>query len=124
MHKSSEKKLGITFAIVFSLIGLWPILTSGPIRLWSLSIAILFLAIAFLIPQILKPLNVAWMKLGEALGKIVAPIVMAFIFFTIVTPISFFVKILGKDLLALKFSKNNSYWIKRKKNITTMDKQF
>jgi len=49
---------------------------------------------------------------------------MALVFFIIVTPISFFVRILGKDLLMLKFSKNNSYWIKRQKNLTTMDKQF
>jgi hypothetical protein len=49
---------------------------------------------------------------------------MALIFFTILTPISFLVRILGKDLLKLKFSKKNSYWIQRKKNITTMDKQF
>ena len=72
----------------------------------------------------MKTLNKIWIKLGELLGKLIAPIVMALVFFIIVTPISFFVRILGKDLLMLKFSKNNSYWIKRQKNITTMDKQF
>jgi hypothetical protein len=51
-------------------------------------------------------------------------IIMALIFFTIVTPISLLVRVLGKDLLRLKFSKNDTYWIKRVKNITTMDKQF
>ena len=49
---------------------------------------------------------------------------MALVFFTIVTPISFIVRILGKDLLKLKFTNENSYWLKRSKNVTTMDKQF
>ena len=49
---------------------------------------------------------------------------MALVFFIILTPISFIVRILGKDILRLKFSKNETYWIKREKNITTMDKQF
>jgi len=80
--------------------------------------------LAFLKPKLLKPLNHNWIKLGEIIGKVIAPIVMALVFFIIVTPISFLVRVLGKDLLKLKFSKNNSYWIKRKENITTMDKQF
>jgi len=49
---------------------------------------------------------------------------MALIFFVIVTPISFIVRIIGKDLLKLKFSKNISYWIKRTEDVKTMDKQF
>ena len=49
---------------------------------------------------------------------------MALIFFFILTPISLIVRMFGKDLLKLKMSNDNSYWIKREKNITTMDKQF
>jgi hypothetical protein len=33
-------------------------------------------------------------------------------------------RVFKKDLIGLKFSKNKSYWIKRKENIKTMDKQF
>jgi hypothetical protein len=124
MNKSSDKNFGVIFSVFFFLIGLWPLLSLNSIRVWSICLAIIFLVLSFFRPNILRPLNNSWVKLGEILGKIIAPIIMALIFFTILTPISFLVRILGKDLLKLKFSKKNSYWIQRKKNITTMDKQF
>ena len=124
MKKSSEKSFGILFSVLFFLIGLWPLLYTAEIRVWSIILAFIFLTLAYLKPELLKPLNRTWIKLGEVIGKIIAPIIMALVFFTIVTPISFLVRVLGKDILMLKFSKKNSYWIKRKNNITTMDKQF
>jgi len=124
MKKSSEKSFGVLFFGLFLIIGLWPLLNSAEIRVWSIMLSFAFLILAYLQPKLLKPLNRSWIKLGEILGRIVAPIIMALIFFTIVTPISLLVRVLGKDLLRLKFSKNDTYWIKRVKNITTMDKQF
>jgi hypothetical protein len=124
MKKSSEKSFGIVFSIFFSLIGLWPLLNLSSVRVWSIVLAFLFLATAFVYPKVLRPLNHIWIKLGDVLGKFISPIVMALIFFAIVTPISFLVRALGKDLLKLKFSKNTSYWIRRKQNITSMKKQY
>jgi large-conductance mechanosensitive channel len=124
MKKSTEKSFGIIFSILFSLIALWPLLNKDQVRVWSIILAFIFLVLAYLKPDLLKPLNNTWIQFGEIVGKIIAPIIMAFVFFIIVTPISLLMKILGKDLLMLKFSKKNSYWIKRKENITTMDKQF
>ena len=124
MKISSEKKFGKVFSIIFLVIGLWRLLNQGSIRIWSIGLAFLFLTAALFLPRSLRILNNSWIKFGEILGKIVAPIIMALVFFIILTPISFIVRILGKDILRLKFSKNETYWIKREKNITTMDKQF
>ena len=124
MKKSSEKSFGILFFIVFLLIAIWPLFGDGSIRYWSLVLAFIFFGIALLKQELLKPLNIAWIKFGEMLGKVIAPIVMALVFFIILTPTSIIVRLFGKDLLKLKFSKDSSYWIKREKNITSMDKQF
>ena len=124
MKTSSEKSFGLLFFSFFLIIGLWPLLNASPIKIWSIILSFIILIIVFFKPSLLRTLNKIWIKLGELLGKLISPIIMALVFFIIVTPISFFVRILGKDLLMLKFSKNNSYWIKRQKNITTMDKQF
>ena len=124
MKKSSEKSFGILFSIIFFLIAIWFFLEDGKFIFWALALSFIFLFVAFLKKELLKPLNIAWIKLGEILGKIIAPLVMTLIFFFILTPLSFIIRIFGKDLLKLKFSKDNSYWIKREKNITTMDKQF
>jgi hypothetical protein len=67
----------------------------------------------------------AWIKLGEILGLIIAPIVMAIVYFIVLTPISLIVRVFGKDILDMKFDKKlESYWINRKKNLGSMKKQF
>ena len=74
--------------------------------------------------KILSPLNNSWIRLGEVLGRIISPLVMALIYFVILTPLSFIIRLSGKDLLKLKFSKDNSYWIARDKSVGSMKKQF
>ena len=74
--------------------------------------------------KLLSPLNLIWIKFVTLIGKIIAPIVMAIIYFVILTPVGLCVRLFGKDLLNIKFSKKNSYWIKREKRISSMRKQF
>lgn len=124
INKSSNKSFGIIFSIVFLLIALYPVLHNGNLRIWSIIISLIFLILGLLNSNLLNPLNKSWMKLGELLGKVVPPIVMAAIFFLIVTPMSLLVKVFGKDLLKLKLSNERTYWIKREKNVGSMDRQF
>ena len=124
MKNSSNKSFGILFFIVFLIIGLWPLYHSNPIRLWSVIVAVIFLILGLLNSKILSPFNKVWVKFGELLGKIIAPIVMFIVFFVILTPLSLIVRIFKKDLLKVKYSKEKSYWIKREKNIGSMKKQF
>ncbi len=123
--KTSEKSFGILFGVIFLIISLWPLLNSNNLRLWSLAVSLTFFLISFLKPSLFKPFNNAWIKLGELLGRIIAPIVMAIVYFLILTPISLLVRLFGKDLIGMKFSNEiKSYWIKREKNLGSMDKQF
>ena len=108
----SNKNFGLTFFIVFLIISFWPLMHNEQIRIWSLVIALIFLILGMSNSKILTPLNAIWFKFGLFLGKIVSPIVMGIIFFLVVTPISIVMKIFGKDLLNLKYNKNNSYWIR------------
>ena len=123
-NKDNNKSFGILFFIVFLLIAIWPVLESESIRVWSLAISIIFLVLGIINSKILSPLKKGWIKLGEILGKVVAPVVMGFIYFVVITPIGVIKRLFGKDLLNIKFNKNKSYWIKRDKNINTMKRQF
>ena len=125
MKKSSEKSFGILFGIIFMLIAFWPLFYSKDIQLWSLVVASIFLIFAFIKPNLLKKPNNLWIIFGEILGFIIAPIVMALIYFLILTPISLLLRVSGKDLLNLKYEKKlKSYWVSRKKNIGKMNRQF
>ena len=121
---SSNRSFGIVFSIVFAILSFWPIISGDPLRLWSIPISVIFLVLGLLNSKLLNPLNIVWVKFGELLGRIIAPIVMAIIYFIIVTPIGLFMRLIGKDLLNLKFSKANTYWIKREKKVGSMKKQF
>tara|TARA_Y100000034_G_scaffold106112_1_gene134580 strand:- start:605 stop:982 length:378 start_codon:yes stop_codon:yes gene_type:complete len=121
---SSNKSFGILFFIVFALISIWPLIQGGSLRIWSIPIAILFLILGLIDSKLLSPLNVVWVKFGELLGRIIAPVVMAIIYFFIITPIGLFMRLIRKDLLKIKSSNKQSYWIKREKNIGSMKRQF
>ena len=121
---SSNRSFGLLFFIVFFIIGLWPLKNDLELNYIFIGISIIFLILGLMNSKILTPFNKIWVKFGELLGRIIAPIVMAIIYFFILTPISLILRIFGKDLLNLKFSKEKSYWAKREKNIGSMDKQF
>ena len=120
----NNKSFGILFFIVFLLIAIWPLFASGPIRIWAIILSLIFLVLGVINSKLLTPFKKTWIKFGEILGKFIAPIVMGFIYFLIITPIGLFMRLIGKDLLSIKFDKEKSYWIKRSKNINTMKRQF
>ena len=120
----SNKSFGIVFFTVFLIIAIWPLLNGYEIRYWSLIISIVFLILGILNSKILTPLNKIWFKIGILLGNVISPIVMSIIFFLVVTPTSFIMKILGKDLLNLKKNTKNSYWIEKRNQNSRMKNQF
>ena len=120
----SNKEFGIIFFSIFFIISLYPLINNGDIRLWSLLIAVVFLILGLANSRILTPLNRLWLKFGLFLGKIVSPLIMGIIFFFVVTPIGFIMRILKKDLLNLKFNNSKSYWISKNDPKSKMKNQF
>jgi predicted membrane metal-binding protein len=114
---SSDRSFGNVFAVVFAIIGLWPVLfgdTARGARWWSLAIAAAFLAVALIRPEVLAPLNRLWTKFGLLLNRIVSPLVMGLLFFLVITPFALVMRLTGKDLLRLKRDPEaESYWIPR-----------
>ena len=122
--KNSNRTFGILFFLVFLVIGIWPILNNEGLRWWSIIISLIFLFLGVINSKILTPFNKIWIKIGELLGRVIAPIVMAIIYFFIITPMSILLKLLRKDLLKIKFSPVTTYWIKRDKKFGSMKRQF
>jgi hypothetical protein len=114
VQMGSERSFGIVFAVVFALIGLWPLKAGGDLRLWALGLAALFLAVALVAPKLLKPLNLVWFKVGLLLHKIMTPLIMGLLFFLTVTPVGMLMRATGKDPMRLKRDPAaTSYWISR-----------
>ena len=121
---SSNRSFGIVFCVVFLIIALYPLTYSGDLRIWSIIISLIFLVLGILNSKLLAPLNKLWFRFGIFLGKIVSPIIMGIIFFLVVTPIGLIMRILGKDVLSLKYNNNKSYWIEKNDPKSKMKNQF
>ena len=122
---SSNRNFGLVFFIIFLIVSLWPLTYGGSIRIWLVIISTVFLILGLMNSKLLTPLNKLWVKFGMILGNIVAPIIMGFVFFLVVTPIGLVMRIMGKDLLNKKYDKKKkTYWINRYKNVGSMKKQF
>ena len=121
---SSNRSFGIVFFIVFLLIALYPLTYNEEIRIWSIIISLIFLILGLLNSKILAPLNKLWFKFGIFIGKIISPLIMVIIFFLVVTPIGLIMRLLGKDVLNLKYNNSQSYWIEKKGPKSKMKNQF
>ncbi len=122
---SSEKSFGVVFSIVFFLVGIYPLFFGEWLHYWALALSLLFVVLAYLAPGTLTLPNKLWFKLGVVLGAIVAPVVMALVYFTTVVPVGLAMRFLKKDLLQQKLNKNvQSYWIERNQPLGSMRDQF
>jgi hypothetical protein len=111
---SSDRFFGLTFFAVFLILALWPLLAQGPVRPVALGIALAFLAVSLIAPKRLAPLNRLWLKFGELLHRITSPIILGIMFFGVITPVGWLMRLAGKDLLHMKFDRDApSYWIRR-----------
>ena len=85
----------------------------GIVAIAALIVSILFVAATLVAPQSLTQLNRLWYSFGLMLGKISSPIVLGFIFFALITPVSLITRLFGRDELKIKKSSVQSYWVNR-----------
>jgi Saxitoxin biosynthesis operon protein SxtJ len=113
-QSSSDRAFGIVFAVVFLLIGVLPLVFGGAVRVWSVAVSAIFLAIALLRPVLLAPLNRLWTRFALLLHKIVSPVVLGIMFFVVITPMGWLQRAVGRDPLRLRFDREaRSYWVDR-----------
>jgi len=111
---SSNRAFGGVFVALFAIIGTWPLLFGGAVRWWSMIIGIAILVITLLAPKLLTIPNRLWLRFGLLLHRIVSPVVLAIMFYGVVTPMGVLMRAFGKDSLRLRRSgAAQSYWIKR-----------
>lgn len=110
----TNKKFGWFFSIVFLFLASHAFYKND-FLIFSVTgaISILFFLLALFASQYLMPLNRLWYELGIYMGKIINPIVLAAIFFILITPIALITRFFGRDSLLIKRKAASSYWIKR-----------
>jgi len=121
----SEKSFGIVFSTVFFLIGIYPIVNGNSFRMWAIVLSLIFIGLVYFLPKIFTIPNKLWFKFGILLGGIIAPVVIALVYFVTVVPIGLIMKLLKKDLLHQRIDKKvESYWVERIQPVGSMKNQF
>jgi Saxitoxin biosynthesis operon protein SxtJ len=77
-------------------------------RKWEgwLFVAIGLHVLNMIVPQVYRPVALLWLGLSDVLEAIVPRIVLAILFFAVVTPVGLFRRVLGKDPLKLRLFKS------------------
>jgi hypothetical protein len=114
--KSDWKKFGITMGIILTIIGFFLLWKKNNNYDYILYLAAAFFITGLILPSILRPIYKAWMALAMVMNFIMTKIIMAVIFYLIVTPTGFIASLTGKKFLDMKIDKNaKSYWVTREK---------
>ena len=113
----SDRAFGYTVGAVLMVIGAAKSLIAGTITLVSFLIFVpgsILLLLSAVAPSRLSALNKFWLKIGAAIAKVINPIVLAFLFFLVVTPMAFLMRVAGRRPLRLAPDRATaSYWIER-----------
>ena len=124
-NKEEIRKFGFLIGgvlIAISIFMLWKVLTYYQL---VFVIGISFILLGLIIPIILKPIYIVWMTFATILGWIMTRVILAILFYLIVTPIGLIARIFGVKFLDLSWNDNvKSYWNKRDKTVSDIEKQF
>ncbi len=123
-QKKDLRSFGLTIGIVAGLIGGLLLWRHKDHYLYFLIVSGIFVTLGLFLPNLLKPLQKAWMTLAVLMGWVMTRLILFVLFFLVVTPIGLLARLLNRDLLRLKIDRNscNSYWMpKRKEEVKKSD---
>ncbi len=111
---SSDRSFGLTFAVVAMILaGIW-LWRDRDYWVYGLAASAGFAAVALAAPKLLAPLNWLWLMFGLVLLLVVNHFILGLMFFVVITPMAVIARLMGKDLLRLRFDPQaKSYWIPR-----------
>lgn len=116
MKKSTvtNRNFGFFFTAVFFTASIYFLFFMIYYLFWIfLSLSVLTLFSTLYYPNLLSPFNRLWFLIGLFLGRVISPIILGIIFFLLITPMSIFLKIVGRDELNLKRERKETFWILR-----------
>jgi Saxitoxin biosynthesis operon protein SxtJ len=116
----SNKKFGLFFSIIFLIAAFyfWWQKKNGFYCLFFLANSIIFIFLSLFASRALYPLNKWWQILGIFLQKVISPLVLAILFFLVISPVAVITRIFGRDTLKLKKTVlKKTYWERRNNSI-------
>ena len=117
--KRSLRKFGLTVGTVLLLIGIALYLFGKPSFVYFAGMGLFLILLGIALPHLLRPINKVWMTLAIILGWFMSRVILSILFYLIITPIGFLLRLFGRDPLNLKVDNSvSSYWEDREKRVS------
>ena len=114
-RRKDLKNFGFAIGFILLIIGLFLFVRGKDLFVYFFSIGSILIILGGITPFILKPIYKIWMIFAVIIGWIMTRIILSVLFFSIITIIGLFTRLIGKDFLNLKSKSNESYWNIRNK---------
>lgn len=112
--RAQERKSALTVGIVLLALALWSAYRGRETAIWTFaSLGVALIAAGLLIPPAARAFHILWMRLAHALGWINSRILLALLFYLLITPIGLIQRLSGRDALRRRSPVSASYWIPR-----------
>jgi multisubunit Na+/H+ antiporter MnhG subunit len=109
-----NRSFGLGLAIFALLAGFWPLLRGHGPRYWAIAASIAILGVAVFAPKLLAIPTRLWTRLSDPLGRVMGSMVLAGLFYVVLTPFALLLRLARRDPLRLRFDKGaKTYWIER-----------
>ena len=114
-RRKDLKNFGFAIGFILLIIGLFLFVRGKDLFVYFFSIGSILIILGGITPFILKPIYKIWMIFAVIIGWIMTRVILSVLFFSIITTIGIFTRLIGKDFLNLKSKNNESYWNIRNK---------
>lgn len=110
------RKTAISVGAVLAAIGGWSLWRGHLLRAEILGGAgLLLVLVGLLAPRWALPFHLAWMKFAGVLGFVNSRILLSVMYYGVMTPAGFLMRMAGRDPLKRRRKSAGSYWIPRPK---------
>lgn len=114
LTSAEGRRFGLTVGGAFAVLGgvaWWRGHPRAAVVLASLG-ALLILA-GLSVPQLLGPVQRAWMGLAHAISRVTTPVFMGVVYFVVLAPVGIVMRVIGRNPLGHGVAPGKGYWVAR-----------
>jgi hypothetical protein len=124
-RETSDRTFGLVAGAALVILELVRYLRGRDLQSWVIVLAGLLVLLAAVRPRLLRGPKRGWLFLGLLLGRVVNPIVLAVLFFAVITPAGWLMRFFGGDPMRIRNTEDvSTYWIQRTEPASNMQDQF
>jgi hypothetical protein len=113
-NRRKEQKSALTVGIVLVAMAAWSAYRGRDGAIWVFgSLGLALIAAGLFLPAAARSFHAAWMRLAHALGWVNSRILLALLFYLVMTPMGLIQRLAGRDALRRRGQGASSYWIPR-----------